>query len=264
MRLIVAGPGRAGGSLALAAQRAGHHVVGILARRGLPEWAAELAELSWIEPLPAADVLVVAVRDDAIGAVAEQLAPLAGSVPAAVHVSGFTSVASLRPFSEAGLLVGSFHPLQTLPDPMTGAAALPGSWVGVTAPPPLESDLYQLARSLGCRPFGLADDAKALYHAAASSSSNYVIAALAVAAGLFELAGVPVEAGRPLTESAVRNVFERGPLAVLTGPIARGDRTTVLGQLAAVDATPYGRDFRALAALTARLAGTVETFPELR
>ncbi len=264
MRLIVAGAGRAGGSLALAAHRSRHEVVGILARRELAEWAAELTELSWFEPLPAADLLVVAARDDAISSVAEKLAPLAAAVPAAAHLSGFTSVAALRPLEEAGLLTASFHPLQTLPDPVAGAAALAGSWVAVTAPPQLEPVLFQLAQSLGCRPFVLSDDAKPLYHAAASSSSNYVVAALAVAAGLFELAGVPAEAARPLTESAVRNVYERGPLEALTGPIARGDRATVLGQLAAVDATPYGRDFRALAAATARLAGTFEVFPELR
>ena len=77
--LIVAGPGRAGGSLLIAGRQAGLDVVGVLARRpdAIPSGFASLA---WDEDLPAADLLIVAVRDGAIHEVAGLLAPRAGAV----------------------------------------------------------------------------------------------------------------------------------------------------------------------------------------
>ncbi len=251
MRLIVAGPGRAGGSIVLAARQAGHEVVGVLSRRDGDD---RFRLLAWDTPLPQADLLVLAVRDDAIGDIAERLAPLAGSVAAAVHLSGYTSVDALAPLAEAGLATGSFHPLQTLPTAEAGAAALAGSYVAITGRD--TGPLFELAHSLQMRPFLLDDAAKAAYHAGAAAASNYVVSVLGVAADLFESAGVPFVVLRPLTEHIVANVFEMGAGDALTGPVARGDRSTVAGQIAAARAAGVGDDFVALAEITARRAGS--------
>jgi predicted short-subunit dehydrogenase-like oxidoreductase (DUF2520 family) len=60
----------------------------------------------------------------------------------------------------------------------------------------------------------------------------------------------------------VENAFRLGPLAALTGPVARGDVGTVRGQLAAVArwAPEMEDDYRAFARATARVAGTEATF----
>ncbi|MGH8875195.1 MAG: Rossmann-like and DUF2520 domain-containing protein [Acidimicrobiia bacterium] len=265
--LILAGPGRAGGAIALAARRAGHRVVGVLARRAgtARAWAERLeaSPLRWDLPLPTADLLVTAVRDDAIGEVAARLSPHAGLVGAAVHLSGFAPLAALDPFREAGLAVGSLHPLQTIPDPETGAAALTGAWAAVTAGSPgLARQLDAFAGSLGLRPFPLADPKRALYHAGTAAASNYLVGVLGLGKELLAGAGVPFEAVRLLAEAIVANVFELGPDRALTGPVARGDLATVAGHLAAVrQAAPeLLDDFIALAQVTARLAGRL---PEL-
>ena len=269
LRIIVVGPGRAGMSLAMAAAAAGHEIVAVVGKTG--EHAAEAAgrvgttSLGIGEGLPEADLLVVATRDDAIAPVAARIAATPPRAAAAVHLSGLTSVEALEPLSHAGLLVGSFHPLQTLPTPELGSVRLAGAAIAVTADEPLRSLLRGLAESIGAHPFDLDDAAKGLYHAAAAAAANFPIVAMAMAADLFEAAGVPFEAARPLVEAIVANTFELGPRAALTGPVARGDVATVDAQLAAVNrAAPEWRaGFVALAAELARLTGRREQFDDV-
>ncbi len=262
MQIVLVGPGRAGHSLGRRFRAAGHTVIGVLSRQ--PERARAVAAdldavaISWDGPLPRCDLLVVAVRDDAIATVAARLAPHAGDVEGVVHLSGLTPVGSLGPLAER-IPAGSFHPLQTLPDPDAGAQRLEGAWVAVTSPNAVFADqLFGMARTLGMHPFEIDDECKAVYHAAASAAANYPLAALAMAQHLFGVAGVPWDAAEPLVRAMVDNAFDLGPVAALTGPVARGDRATVEAQLTAVaDCAPdLTADFRAMGRATARLAGT--------
>ena len=252
MDLVFVGAGRAAGSMALASEAAGHRIVGFLTRR-----PTELGKaLSWSRPLPPCDLILVAVSDDAIAAVAERLVPLRTGGTVVAHLSGFVSVAALRPLGEGG--IGSLHPLQTLPDASRGSQAIGGAWAAITA---VEGSvgrvLSDYAESLGMRPFELADNAKPLYHAAAAAAANYVVESLAVSADLLEAAGVPLEVMEPLTRAIVNNVFTRGPASSLTGPIARGDRDTVFGQIEAANSvsSSLGSQFRLLAQATAERVG---------
>jgi len=267
VRIVLVGPGRAGRSLARRFREHGHTVAGVLARR--PEAAAQAAReldavvLGWEGSLPACDLLVIAVRDDAIEEVAGLLAPIAAA-GGAVHLSGLTPVAALQPLGRS-MPIGSFHPLQTLPDSEAGAGRLAGAWVGITSEDAVFADrLFALAHAAGMHPFELDDDAKAVYHAAAAAAANYTLAALAMAERLFSAAGVPLAAAEPLVRAVVDNGFAMGSAAALTGPIARGDVGTVRAQVAAVaEACPeLTEDFRALGRATARLAGTGDLMEE--
>lgn len=262
MRLVIAGPGRAGGALAIAAASAGHEIVGLFSRspRVDPHFALPVQsydQLSEDRPIALCDLLIIAARDAAISVVAEVLAPYVKLVTSVVHVSGFTSVRALDHLARLGIETGSFHPLQSLPDPIRGAEALAGSWVAITADPSLASRLSDFASSLSLRPFALSDDAKPAYHAGAAAASNYVIAALDLAHSLVEAAGVPFEALAPLTLTAMRNAFNQSPALALTGPIARGDWDTVAGHLQAANliSPAVGEQFRLMAEATAITAG---------
>jgi predicted short-subunit dehydrogenase-like oxidoreductase (DUF2520 family) len=216
-------------------------------------------ELGWDDELPPADLLILAVRDDAIDEVAARLAPQSRAVRFAVHLSGLKPVSALCDLEAAGPRIGSLHPLQTLPNAEDGAAALRGAWMAVTAfDEEMRGFLNDVVQSMGGRPFALADAHRELYHAAAAAASNYVIAALAVAEELFGRADVPFAAAGPLIEAVTANALRLGPLAALTGPIARGDSGTVRAQLAAVArwAPELEDDFRAFGRATARVAGT--------
>jgi predicted short-subunit dehydrogenase-like oxidoreductase (DUF2520 family) len=202
------------------------------------------------------------VRDDGIAAVAERLAGIVGAVGGAVHLSGLTSVDAL---GALGCPTGSFHPLQTLPTPEAGAAALRGAWIAVTTDDDLLADrLFALASSLGAHPFELADDQKPLYHAAAAAAANFPLTSLAMAERLFAAAGVDFAAAGPLVEAVVANAATMGPVAALTGPVARGDVGTVRAQVAAVAvaAPDLVGHFVALVRATAAVAGTSDVIEE--
>ncbi len=118
---------------------------------------------------------------------------------------------------------------------------------------------------MGGRPFDLDDEQKVVYHAAAAAAANFPVAALAVASDLFDAAGVPFEAAKPLVEAIVANAFDLGPRAALTGPVARGDAETVAAQLAAVAAHRPGWEqaFRWFVSATADVAGTTDQLEDL-
>jgi predicted short-subunit dehydrogenase-like oxidoreductase (DUF2520 family) len=182
------------------------------------------------------ELRLLCVPDRAIPDVAREIEP----GPWVAHVSGGTPLAALDPHAKRF----SVHPLQTLTT-RRGPEQLDGAWGAVTA----ESDeanerALWLAQTLGLRPFALADDARALYHAGATIASNFLVTLHRAAAELFDHAGVPPAALVPLMERTIENDFE------LTGPIARGDWETVERHLAAIRGTDIEPLYAALAEAT--------------
>ncbi len=214
-------------------------------------------ELSWSETLPEADVALIAVKDDAIAEVAGRLAGKAGRLGVVAHMSGFVPVTALRPIQASGVSVGGFHPLQSMPDPESGASALKGAHVGIGGDQLAVDALTHLADSLGLHAFPLTDQARPAYHAAAAAAANFVVASLAVSADLFSAADVDPVVAEPLVRKVVDNVFEKGAAASLTGPIARGDIETVIGHLTAARdvSEAVGRQFSLISEATAIRAG---------
>jgi predicted short-subunit dehydrogenase-like oxidoreductase (DUF2520 family) len=205
------------------------------ARRGVKALANEL------ETRPTA-IVFLAVPDGAVTEMATRVAAAGSRIPhgvAFVHVSGALELAALRPL-RARHAVGSFHPLQSFPEPRP-PAAFRGIVVAVDASSEaLERRLAALARGLGARPKHVDDSSRVLYHAAAVFASNYADVLLDVAVGLLEAAGwsegEAVRGLGALAEGALVNVRKRGPVAGLTGPIRRGDAGTVKRHIAALSA----------------------------
>lgn len=257
LRIVIVGPGRAGGSLALAASNAGHEIVGVLSRSPGQGYGPDL---DWSDPLPSSDVVLIAVKDRAIPEVVDRLSGKVQDVTVVAHVSGFVPTTVLDPLGSEFTAVGGFHPLQSLPDPQRGAQALAGAYVGVGGGRTARDLLNTLADSLEMTPFRLEDSARPSYHAASAAASNFVVTALGVASDLYEAAGLGAEVARPLAERVVANVFESGAEAALTGPIARGDIETVVGHIGAARdvSRSVGEQFELLAEATAHRAGRQE------
>ena len=80
------------------------------------------------------------------------------------------------------------------------------------------------------RPFEVADEDRAAYHAAASIASNFLVALEGAAEQLRRAGrGSPTRGARAARPRTRRELGERGADA-LTGPIARGDAATVARQ----------------------------------
>src|SRR5262245_28769367 len=202
--------------------------------------SARLAERGALAEDGAADLVLLCVPDRAIAEVAGDVAP----GPWVAHVSGGTPVDALAPHVRRL----SVHPLQTFTRDR-GAEQLDGAWAAVTGETDEARDVgIELAELLGLRPFVLADERRALYHAGAAIASNYLVTLRRVAGELLAAAGAPPEALDPLMRRVIENGFQ------LTGPIERGDWETVERHRAAIaEAAPEILEaYDALAALTAR------------
>jgi len=185
--------------------------------------SARLRERGLELDAPDPELVLLCVPDRSIGEAAAYVDP----GPWVAHVSGATPLAALDPHVRRF----SVHPLQTF-TLRRGGEQLNGAWAAVTA----ESDEARtvatwLAETLGLRPFPLADENRAAYHAGAAIASNYLVTLRQAAGSLLESAGAPPEALDPLMRRTIENGFE------LTGPIQRGDWETVERHLDAIQAS---------------------------
>jgi len=243
----IIGPGRAGVGLALALARVGEgrrYDVRLHGRSKKPvpkplslTVGPENAAPAWIAE---AGVVILAVRDDAIRPLAEALAR-AGAIhrhQVVLHLSGSQGQEALGPLVGSRAALGSLHPLQTISDPSHAADRLKGAWAAVEGMPPAVRAAEALAHDLGLRPFHIPSKAKPIYHASAVFASNYFVVVEAVAQRLLRHAGLSDaeawRALRPLVEGTLENLTRQEPMAALTGPVARGDATTIRRHLEAL------------------------------
>ncbi|HSO95420.1 MAG TPA: Rossmann-like and DUF2520 domain-containing protein, partial [Acidimicrobiia bacterium] len=199
-----------------------------------------------------ADLVVVATPDAALAGIAATLAAGLSSGSLVVHLSGARGLDALAPLASVrpDVHVGALHPLQTFVDPTGDPVPLTGAWAAVSGPPAVR----RLAHQLGLRPVEVPDEQRAEYHAAAVVASNHLVALLGQVERLAEEAGIPLAAFEPLVRATVDHVFDLGPAAALTGPVARGDIATVSRHLAALHDDEH-RAYQALADSARRLAG---------
>jgi predicted short-subunit dehydrogenase-like oxidoreductase (DUF2520 family) len=204
----IVGRGRMGGALALALGRAGLTVRGPLGRGADGAGAA---------------MVLLCVPDREIAAAASLIAngPLVG------HVSASAPLELLAPHERFGL-----HPLMTVTRAgarFAGAAcAIDGSSERALGA------ARALAARLGMRPREIPAADRALYHAAASAASNFLVTVEQMAEAMAGRVGLDRAALLPLVQATVDSWAAHGADVALTGPVARGDEVTVDRQRAAV------------------------------
>lgn len=203
-RIAVVGAGRLGRALVPALRGAGLSVDGPLGRGAAPA---------------AASAVLLCVPDAEIAAAAAAVAP----GPLVGHCSGATT---LEPVAAAGHEAFSLHPLMTVPaDGTPGFAGAAAAVAGAT--PRAAAAATALARALGLAPVEVADADRAAYHAAAAIASNFLVTIEGAAERLAATAGLDRATLAPLVRATVDNWATLGAAGALTGPIARGDETTV-------------------------------------
>ncbi|MFI5955476.1 Rossmann-like and DUF2520 domain-containing protein [Cryptosporangium sp. NPDC051539] len=233
------GAGRAGSVLAAALARAGHQPVAASAvsSDSLDRAARRLPGTPIVPPdsvVAAADLALLAVPDDALEPLVTGLAEVgafrAGQI--VVHISGAHGLGVLAPATRVGALPLALHPIMTFSGRDEDESRLAGVSWGVTAPPELRPVGEALVLEMGGEPLWIADEQRALYHAALVVAANHLVTLINDAADLLRAAGVeqPGLALAPLAGAALDNALRSGD-AALTGPVSRGDAGTVVGHL---------------------------------
>lgn len=230
------GAGRAGTALAVLWRSAGHRIVAVSGHEATAERAGRylpgVPVLDAAEAAREGEIVVVGVPDDRIASTVRALtdANALRDGQWVAHLSGATPLSALDAARDAGARRLGLHPLQTFPDVDSALDRVPDCAIAIGADD--EQGFFvgeRLAEDLGGRPFRLADDDRAIYHAAAVFASNYLITTTWIAGRLLALAGVhdPAAALAPLQQATIANLSSTGPGEALTGPAVRGDAGTI-------------------------------------
>ncbi|MFZ9888888.1 MAG: Rossmann-like and DUF2520 domain-containing protein [Myxococcota bacterium] len=184
-------------------------------------------------------VLFLAVPDDALGELASRLVRAPAQPPVIVHLSGARGHEALDALGGRAAL-GSFHPLAALSDDRP----IPlGTLVALEATRARERHaLTALATAMGLSPTRVPSSARAQYHLGAVTSANLAVALLQRGIEHLQAAGVDEELARVslarLLMSTARGAELRPLPEMMTGPIARGDVSTVGSHLEVLQREP--------------------------
>lgn len=236
-RIALIGAGRVGGHLGRALHKAGWPVVQVYSRHAekarmlaVQLGTAHTTDLSAITQ--DADIYIIAVSDDAIGAVAGDLQlPQSKLV---VHTSGATpSVVLQSKFARYGV----FYPLQTFSlDREPDFSTLP---ICVFAGDEAGRDLLErLARSLDSPCYPVDDHQRFVLHVAAVFVNNFTNYLYQVGEDIVHSKQLSFDLLRPLILETAQKIQSASPGAMQTGPAIRGDAATVERHLAYLAARP--------------------------
>ena len=245
-RVGILGAGAVGMALAVGLSEAGYNVTAITSRNterarmlsGLVGGAIHTRHAGLLVDI--ADIVVLTVPDDVISTVAESVPWRSGM--AAVHCSGGTPVSVLECAHAYGAVIGGFHPLQTFPREARAPTPLENVTFAIESQDPaLHHQLRDMAHALHGHAIDINEKSRALYHISGVLASNYLVAIIAEAAGLWAQFGYnqsqALQALLPLVRGTVGNIERDGAAAALTGPIVRGDLGTVQAHLEQLRAT---------------------------
>ena len=256
LRVGVIGVGRAGSALGAALARAGHpvvaaHAVSDASRERARAMLPDAQVVGVEEVVDSCDLVLLAVPDDALPALVKALPFRSGQF--VVHCSGRYGTDVLEPARTRGALPLALHPAMTLTGTSLDVERLSGAPFGVTAPEPLRMAAEALVVEMGGEPVWIPEEARTLYHAALAHSANHLITLVSSAVEMLTQAGVetPARLLAPLLQASLDNALRMGYPA-LTGPVVRGDASTVSAHVEELSYDPQLRAaYVALARLTA-------------
>src|SRR5579859_7461354 len=219
--VFVLGAGKVGRALTRALREHGVRVTLRAAREGTPRRIG-------------ADLVVLAVRDRDLGALARSLRGVVDRGAVVVHVAGALDAEPLAPLRGACAGVAQMHPMISFASTRFSPGLARGN-VHVQGDAAAVARARRLARLLGMTPRTVPGLDAIAYHAAAGLVANGAAALGAVGAELLVHAGVARDVAPkmlgPLLRSVADNVEALGFPDALTGPVRRGDATGVAKHL---------------------------------
>ena len=233
MRITLIGSGNVATHLGAAFKNAGHQIVQVHSRE--PQHAALLAYHIKAEPISSlddinseTDLFIVAVKDDAIAGIAEQLARFDKLI---VHTSGATSLSVLELFTANA---GVFYPLQTFStNKEVNFSAVPLCIEG--SDETITKLLLNLAWTISENVSRVDSEKRKILHLAAVFACNFPNYLYYAAGALLAQHGLEFDLLRPLIAETATKVQEHLPLQVQTGPAIRNDVKTIDAHLQLLD-----------------------------
>lgn len=224
MNITFIGSGNVAHGLCYALNRAGHKIAQVISAH--PEHARKLAEkyaAEWSDEYtfidPASDIVILAVSDDAIDRLNQNLRLQTQLV---VHTAGGIPMQAINEISSH---IGVFYPLQTF------NKALPFHH---NFPLLLESNtrsgkaiLDPLARSIAGRVAWMTSEKRLKIHVAGVFCNNFTNRLVALAQDFCKKESLDFTLLEPLLHETFERIFGNNTEQIQTGPARRGDRGTM-------------------------------------
>lgn len=225
MDIVLLGSGNVATHLGRALVGAGHRIRQVYSRtephaRALAEVLGAEAATDLARIDKRADAYIIAVKDDAIDAVAAQLEGVQGMV---VHTAGSVDMTVL---ASHATVYGVLYPLQTF----SKAKAVDFSNVPLAVEASQQAVLKRLealAGSLSDRVFRCDSKQRLSLHVAAVFACNFTNHFYAIAADVLNKHGLDFDLIRPLILETAQKVMAHLPKDVQTGPAVRNDVRTM-------------------------------------
>lgn len=186
-------------------------------------------------PREARDVYLLAVPDMRIATVAAALGPQLPKRAVVLHLAGARAASELDSLHAYQVQVGVFHPLLSFAGATAGFA---GATFTAFGDPAAMAAARRLGRRLSARVVVLEQAPGPAYHAAAALVANGAVALAQLGARALSAVGYEPRAAEhalaSLLSSVADNIARLGLPAALTGPVARGDSSTVSAHLRAL------------------------------
>jgi predicted short-subunit dehydrogenase-like oxidoreductase (DUF2520 family) len=213
------------------------------------------------EALNNADCILITTPDDAISSACRQIAHSSVIKGKFVfHMSGAGGLDLLDTAKNAGAYVASIHPLQSFSSVDNAISNIPKSYFGITADKKAKTRAKKIVLDLGGIPLFISDKQKPLYHAAACFSSNYLVSLMNTVETIYQVIGIGEKEAKkaylPLVYGSLKNIEKSGCVHALTGPIARGDFSTIKKHIKAINNTlpQYSLLYSSLGEITVKMA----------
>lgn len=255
-----------GTAIAVLLKKAGYHMTSIYdksspALRRASRYTGVKSCKNLLEVVQKTDAVLITTSDDEILSVCKKL----GCSPDiknkfVFHMSGAGGLDLLEPAQKSGASIASIHPLQSFSSVDQAIKNIPGSYFGVTADTKALKPAKNIIRKIGGIPIVVSAEQKPLYHAAACIASNYLVSLIHITESIYTSIGFREKDVRkafmPLIYGSLKNVEKSGCVLALTGPIVRGDYTTVEKHIKAIrEKLPqYSSFYSSLGLLTLNLA----------
>jgi predicted short-subunit dehydrogenase-like oxidoreductase (DUF2520 family) len=210
------------------------HCDALIRKLGSADAAEQISELA-----RACDLIMIAVADDALMEIVDELAEVLPAQGSALifHVSGRSGASMLAALEACGAQTAAIHPVMTFTgDAEADIRHVKGAHFAITTSTPLATvRARNLVDLLGGIAIEIDEDDRLLYHAALSHAANHLVTLIVQASHMLEGTNIrePRAVFAPLVRAALENSIKHG-FSALSGPLLRGDRQTISGHLAAV------------------------------
>lgn len=186
------------------------------------------------------DIVLLTVPDDEIEAVSQQLANSGLSLKGKriVHMSGSKNDSALRAVKKKGALTASLHPLQSFTKG-DRAERFNGIWFTLQGDESLHKILEQLTGLYSAGIVRMTAEQKSAMHLAAVFASNYLVSLMDIVETAASRKGIrnSLELLKPIIEQTLDKTFEKGAAESLSGPVVRGDMSTLRSHLQQIEDT---------------------------